>query len=1261
MKTIEPGFTQQIIRIFRRMIFLFVPLFLFGQSVYSQISSTMPASRCGEGTLVLSATATTGTIKWYDVPFYGTPLATGTSFTTPSLPVTKTYYVDAVDGANCSLNSGSARVQVIATISANSIQSVIFYTTNTFCKSIVGSQSITRMGTAGGTYTVSPSTGLTINSTTGAITPSSSTTGTYTVTYTVAGAEGCTENPAYTSVIITDVPVTPAISYTGSPYCTTTGAVAVNQTGATGGNYSAIPSGLTLNSSSGLITPATSLSGTYTVTYFVPGAGGCSPQTATTAVTVLQLPTASISYGSPFTKNQGSQSVTLSGTGVYTGGQFSAPAGLIIDASTGAIATGTSTAGTYNVTYTLNAVSPCAQVIATTSVTIYPLPTATISGTLSVCQNSTAPDITFTGAAGTAPYTFIYKVNGGLDQIVTTTSGNSVTVTQPTSVVGAYIYTIVSVSDARSSLQAQSGTATITVIVLPVAAFNYSGTPYCSSGTNPLPTFLEGGVAGTFSSTSGLVFVSTSTGEINLAGSTAGTYTVTNTIAAAGGCGIVTATSSFTKTTLPVGTFHYASNSYCQSGTNPAVVYDGAGVAGTFTSIPAGVQFDINTPGTINLSASTPGTYQIVNTIAGATGCAEVVSTFDNLAIVAPPSTPSIAYSGSPYCNSITQAQPVELTGAVGGVFTYAVTSGGPTLSISALGAVTPNTSSPGTYTVTYSIGGGSGCTPATGTAIVVISQTPAVTNLAAYAICSGTSPAIALTASMTSTFSWTLGVVSDIILDASVSTGSPTYIDQVLSNISYTDAGTVPYLVTPVSTANACVGAPFTITVTVNPKPQIAINDPAAVCSPATVDITLAAVTTGSTPGLTLTYWTNSEATAALSSPEAVATSGTYYIKGTTASGCSEVSEVIVTVNPLPVAPTAGDVSVTYDGSVHTGTATPPASSSIVWYTASTGGSVTVAPSGTNVGTYTAWAGSKADLTPSQCESATRTLVTVQINLATPTPAVTPISGTITYTGLPQGPNAATNNGTGTSYTYSYTGVSGTTFGPGTTRPTNAGDYTATATVAANGNYTSATSAALSFTIEKVVLTITAANQTVLYATLAATVTGAGTYTPNGFVHSETAAVISGTASYTTTYTATTAAATTGVTITPVVASLAATNYSFTTATGAITISKAESTITATGATSFTYSAGVPQGPDGSTVTGSGGTVTYSYVGTGSTTYPASATKPTSEGSYTVTATVAADSNYNGKTSAAYSFQIIPLAPTGSATQTFCSGTGPV
>lgn len=48
--------------------------------------------RCGPGTITLAAIGS-GTIKWYDSPALTTVLATGTTFTTPSLTATTTYYI----------------------------------------------------------------------------------------------------------------------------------------------------------------------------------------------------------------------------------------------------------------------------------------------------------------------------------------------------------------------------------------------------------------------------------------------------------------------------------------------------------------------------------------------------------------------------------------------------------------------------------------------------------------------------------------------------------------------------------------------------------------------------------------------------------------------------------------------------------------------------------------------------------------------------------------------------------------------------------------------------------------------------------------------------------------------------------------------------------------------------------------------------------------------------------------------------------------
>ena len=75
------------------------------------ITATAPSSRCDAGTVTLGASANAGTLNWYGVPTGGTILATGSSFTTPSISSSTTYYVEAVNGS-CS----SARSAVLATI-----------------------------------------------------------------------------------------------------------------------------------------------------------------------------------------------------------------------------------------------------------------------------------------------------------------------------------------------------------------------------------------------------------------------------------------------------------------------------------------------------------------------------------------------------------------------------------------------------------------------------------------------------------------------------------------------------------------------------------------------------------------------------------------------------------------------------------------------------------------------------------------------------------------------------------------------------------------------------------------------------------------------------------------------------------------------------------------------------------------------------------------------------------------------------------------
>jgi parallel beta-helix repeat protein len=107
----------------------------------------------------------------------------------------------------------------------------------------------------------------------------------------------------------------------------------------------------------------------------------------------------------------------------------------------------------------------------------------------------------------------------------------------------------------------------------------------------------------------------------------------------------------------------------------------------------------------------------------------------------------------------------------------------------------------------------------------------------------------------------------------------------------------------------------------------------------------------------------------------------GSYTVYVQDANLCEITIPVNITEPAVVDAPTAGNVTVYYDGLSHTGTATPPLGSTVVWYDAATGGNVTVAPSGINVGIYTAWAESVNSTTG--CISATRTQVTVSINPA--------------------------------------------------------------------------------------------------------------------------------------------------------------------------------------------------------------------------------------------------------------------------------------
>lgn len=74
----------------------------------NEVTATIPAARCGTGTVDLSATPSSGaTINWFAAATGGSPLASGSSFTTPTIASTTTYYAAASTASAGSLILGA--------------------------------------------------------------------------------------------------------------------------------------------------------------------------------------------------------------------------------------------------------------------------------------------------------------------------------------------------------------------------------------------------------------------------------------------------------------------------------------------------------------------------------------------------------------------------------------------------------------------------------------------------------------------------------------------------------------------------------------------------------------------------------------------------------------------------------------------------------------------------------------------------------------------------------------------------------------------------------------------------------------------------------------------------------------------------------------------------------------------------------------------------------------------------------------------------
>ncbi len=191
-------------------------------------------------------------------------------------------------------------------------------------------------------------------------------------------------------------------------------------------------------------------------------------------------------------------------------------------------------------------------------------------------------------------------------------------------------------------------------------------------------------------------------------------------------------------------------------------------------------------------------------------------------------------------------------------------------------------------------------------------------------------------------------------------------------------------------------------------------------VCTPSTVDLTSSAVTTGSASGLTFTYFTDAACSSSLSTPTAVSTSGTYYIKATNTAGCSMSSPVVVTINTSPSPSISGSASVCANSTASNYSVTNNTGNTYTWSV--TGGTIT-SGAGSNSILITWGAAGAGVVSVTETVTATGCSVTATKNVvinSNPSPVIV---GSASGCALVDGNSYSVTNVTGNTYSWSVNG----------------------------------------------------------------------------------------------------------------------------------------------------------------------------------------------------------------------------------------------
>jgi peroxiredoxin len=667
----------------------------------------------------------------------------------------------------------------------------------------------------------------------------------------------------------------------------------------------------------------------------------------TALITFTGTPNATVAY----TVDGGtSQNIALNATGTAT-------------LTTPALTTGS----TYTLVSATTAGAPgCSQTqTGSATITITAPPTASISGTTTLCSGGTAV-ITF---SGTPNATVTYSVDGGTNQTIALNAAGTATLTTPI-LLSDSTYSLVTVSTGGTSgcSQAIAGSAIITVKAMPTATIS-GATTICPGGTtiitfsgtpNATVTYnVDGGTS------QNIVLNATGTATVTTAAlSTDTTYSLVSATASGIPACSQTLTGSVTITVNALATAAISGTTAVCPGGTAIITFSGTPNATVTYNVNGGTNQAIvlNATGTATITTaalSADTTYNLVSaTAAGIPACSQNQSGSATITVNA---LPTVAISGTTtLCPGGTAV--VTFTGTPNATVTYTV-DGGTDQSIILNGSGTATLTTPpltanSTYNlVSVALVGVSACNQTqTGSAMITVNASLTAAISGTTTICSGNTATISFNGTPNATVTYTVngGTNQTIVLNGS---GTATLLTPILTADSI-------YTLVSVSTGGASTCSTTmtgSATITVKTLPTAIISGTAAICPGNT-----ATVTFSGTPNATIIYTVDGgtnqaivlsgTGTATLTTPILTASS-TYNLVSVTSAGapvCSQAQagSAIITVNALPTATISGTTTICSGSTaLITFTGTPNA---MVTYTVNGGANQNITLNGTGTASLT-------------------------------------------------------------------------------------------------------------------------------------------------------------------------------------------------------------------------------------------------------------------------------------------------------------------